>query len=284
MLRGIAFPSGVSPVMTQTLENESVYAWRAELPAGNLKISLPDGYVSVSSTGFGKSASYTAGSDGSVWTIPETGTYRIVLDTESSTITVYDPETDLKPKYANGKWADGSLAGYGKAPEQNTVEVECLWMYGPFNSFVDNSGVKQGFDFEYRCLRSLADPNVFVYSGEELPRIEGNGNAGSAKKWMTGGMVFFIGPEKPLDGSDKFPSSNQAPEYPRPYNNSYAFGSADVNSERNVVCESIETSLGISYSLKEGQDDSRYSYFEIPEGCNYVEVNTDKLTVVFGKK
>ncbi len=284
MLRGIAFPSGVSPVMTQTLENESVYAWRAELPAGDLKISTPEGYVNASNTAYGQTSEYTCDAEGSTWTIPEAGTYRIVLNTETKEITVYDPETDLKPKYANGTWSNGSLAGYGTKPDQNTVEVECLWMYGPFNSFVDNSGVKQGFDFQYRCLRSLADPNVFVYSGETLPRIDGYGNAGSAKKWMTGGMVFFIGPEKPLDGNDLFPSKNEAQENPRPYNNSYAFGSADANSKRNSVCESIEASLDTQYGLKEGQDDSRYSYFEIPEGCNYVEVNTDKLTVVFGKK
>ena len=284
LVRGVALPVGTSPVLTQTLENENLYAWRAELPAGDLKISTPEGYVNAVNTAYGQSSAYTADTEGSTWAIPEPGTYRIVLNTETEEITVYDPDTDLKPKYANGTWSNGSLAGYGTKPDQNTVEVECLWMYGPFNSFVDNSGVKQGFDFQYRCLRSLADPNVFVYSGETLPRIDGYGNAGSAKKWMTGGMVFFIGPEKPLDGNDLFPSKDEAQENPRPYNNSYAFGSADANSKRNSVCESIEASLDTQYGLKEGQDDSRYSYFEIPEGCNYVEVNTDKLTVVFGKK
>ena len=284
LVRGVALPAGTSPVLTQTLENENLYAWRAELPAGDLKISTPEGYVNAVNTVYGQTSEYTCDAEGYTWIIPETGTYRIVLNTETEEITVYDPETDLKPKYANGTWSNGSLAGYGTKPDQNTVEVECLWMYGPFNSFVDNSGVKQGFDFQYRCLRSLADPNVFVYSGKTLPRIDGNGNAGSAKKWMTGGMVFFIGPEKPLDGNDLFPSKNESQENPRPYNNSYAFGSADANSKRDSVCESIEASLDTQYALKEGQDDSRYSYFEIPEGCNYVEVNTDKLTVVFGKK
>ncbi len=155
MLRGIAFPSGVSPVMTQTLENESVYAWRAELPAGDLKISLPDGYVSVPSTGFGKPASYTADTDGSVWSVPEAGIYRIVLDTESSTITVYDPATDLKNREYSWNNTVDNINPY-------TAPVENLWMWGDF----DNAAYKSIPSDDYMMMQSLASPYVFTYSGE----------------------------------------------------------------------------------------------------------------------
>ena len=269
--------------LNQTLEDENIYAWRAQLNEGSFHISTSGGYISASNKAFSASSSYTIAetSEEASWTITESGIYRIVINAENNTVAVYSPDNDLAPKYANGSWADGSLAGYGKKPEENTVEVECLWMYGPFSSFSDNSGVKQGFNYKYRCIRSLADPYIFVYSGDELPRIEGNANAGSAKKWTEGALVFFIGPEKPHDGSNEFSSSNTAQTEPRPYNNSYAFGYSDTESVRNQVCDSFKASVDTEYGLREGQDDSRYAYFEIPEGCNYVLVDTREMTVVF---
>ena len=283
VIGGDALPEYADAAIQQTLEDENTYAWRAQLNEGTFHISTSGGYISASNKAFSASSSYTIAetSEEASWTITESGIYRIVINAENNTVAVYSPDNDLTPKYANGSWADGSLAGYGKKPEENTVEVECLWMYGPFSSFNDNSGVNQGFNYKYRCIRSLADPYIFVYSGDELPRIEGNANAGSAKKWTEGALVFFIGPEKPHDGSNEFSSSNTAQTEPRPYNNSYAFGYSDSESVRNNVCDSFKASIDTEYGLREGQDDSRYAYFEIPEGCNYVLVDTREMTVVF---
>lgn len=158
MLRGIAFPSGVSPVMTQTLENESVYAWRAELPAGNLKISLPEGFIKAGNTGFGQAAVYSTDSEGSVWTISESGTYRIVLNTESSTVTVYDPETDLKNKTVTFKRTSG------EANDNCTEEVTTLYIFG--NNHYCTGSRPEGAP--YILTQSLANPRIFVYKGEAL--------------------------------------------------------------------------------------------------------------------
>lgn len=155
LLRGVALPAGTSPVMTRTLENESVYAWRSELPAGDLKISTPEGYVGVSSTGFGKPALYMSDTDGSVWTIPESGTYRIVLNTETKEITVYDPETDLKNKEYSWNNTVDNINPY-------TAPVENLWMWGDF----DNAAYKSIPSDDYMMMQSLASPYVFTYSGE----------------------------------------------------------------------------------------------------------------------
>ena len=160
MLRGIAFPSGVSPVMTQTLENESVYAWRAELPAGNLKISLPDGFVKAGNTGFGQVSDYSTDSEGSVWTISESGTYRIVLNTESSTVTVYDPETDLKNKTVTFK----RTSGEGEANDNCTEEVTTLYIFGK-NTYSSGSRPEGA---PYILTQSLANPRIFVYKGDAL--------------------------------------------------------------------------------------------------------------------
>lgn len=286
--------------VTRTLENDVLYAWKGELSAGELYFPIEyegernltmvpvnaDSHEFVDgSEGNTFTTVRTVASTGRYWEIKEAGTYRIVVDTDARSVTIYSASTDFQPRYANGKWVDGTLPGYGKTPAENTVEVECLWMYGPFNAFDDDSGVGQGFQFAYRCIRSLADPYVFVYSGAALPRKTGVANSGSAQKTVTGGVVFFVGPESPADGSEKFEKqSNDAPANPRPYNNSYAFGSVDANSVRNSVCESFAATLGTAHGLREGQDDSRYDYFEIPEGCNHVVVDTRKMTVTFSQK
>lgn len=286
--------------ITQTLENEAVYAWKGELSAGTLYFPIEfegernltmvpsdseNHSVLVDGTDNSFTTVTTVSATGRYWEIPSNDTYRIIIDVDARTVKIYSAENDLQPRYANGTWSNGSLAGYGTTPAENTVEIECLWMYGPFDGFADDSGVGQGFQFAYRCIRSLADPYVFVYSGDALPRNTDTAFAGSATKTVTGGVVFIIGPESPLDGSDRFESQSvQTPSYPRPYNNSYAFGSADVNSVRNSRCESFAAVLGTAHGIEEGQDDSRYGYFEIPSGCNHVVVDTRNMTVTFSQK
>ena len=271
--------AGETPVaIEKTLENDALYAWKGDLQAGEFRIKVngTDAFLSVADANFeGTPSTYGISFDGGSYTIAEAGSYRIIVDTEAGTIEVRDEEHDLPVRYANGEWANGTVAGYEKIPAQNTVEIECLWIYGPYNSFVDDSGVGDGFEFQYRCMRSQANPNIFVYSGEELPRVARQGNAGGASKYMTGGLVFVIGPENPENG-EKFTNSEI-----RPKNSSYAFGSADANSERNIVCDSFKADLDTQYDLREGQDDSRYDYFEIPEGCNYILVNTEDMKVIF---
>lgn len=97
--------------ITQTLENDQLYAWRGELKAGNLYIPLTlegeqsmaivpeiadnhdieDGQLAT----FGQALISKV--DRQYWTIPADGTYRIVLNKEEKTITIYSTATDLKP-------------------------------------------------------------------------------------------------------------------------------------------------------------------------------------------
>ena len=259
MLRGIAFPSGVSPVMTQTLENESVYAWRAELPAGDLKISLPEGYVGVSPTEFGKPAPYMSDTEGSVWTIPESGTYRIVLNTESSTVTVYDPKKDLKNKTVT---FNNTVEGINPFEQ----EVTELWMYGGFNSFSTGDGCFTGLDPKYTLKQSLANPYIFVYHGDTLPRLGGTDanhkSDGDKGTYKTGFINFKV--------------SNI-------HNNVYCYGStADAKrNDHSGYIESADITFGEPLDLVEGQGDNRYAYFIIPQDCNYIEIDIENLTVIF---
>lgn len=253
--------------LAQTLENENVYAWRGELAAGNLYIPLSfDGAQEVSivpqdanshdiqdgePTAFGQTATSTALSK-RYWTIPAAGTYRIVVNTNEKTIAIYSAATDMQPKQVS--WNNTTLK-----INPYVQEVNVLYMYGTFNSFAHDEGVFTGFQSKYNLIQSAANPYVFVYKGDPLPRE-------TAKDERSNDVKAAV----------KFCTDNQN-------NNIYAYGST-ASAKRNDHNGYVEAQLGKSETLVAGQGDNRYAYFVIPEGCNYVEVNIDKLTVVFDQK
>lgn len=253
--------------LKQTLENENIYAWRGDLMAGSLTIPLLyEGEQNMSivpqnanshdindgePTAFGQSA--TAAAEGKrYWTIPAAGTYRIVVNTDEKTIAIYSSATDMKPKTVS--WNNTTLK-----INPYTQEINVLYMYGTFNAFAHDSGVFTGFQEKYNLIQSAANPYVFVYKGDALPCESAKDERGNVIK-----------------GSVKFCTDNQN-------NNVYAFGST-ASAKRNDHNGYIEASLGKPETLVAGQSDNRYAYFIIPDECNYVEVNIDKLTVVFDKK
>ena len=186
------------------------------------------------------------------WTIPSEGDYRIVLDKENKTIAIYSAATDLKPQ--NVSWNNTTL---GINPYKQDVNV--LYMYGTFNGFAYDAGSFTGYESKYNLIQSVANPCVFVYKGSALPR-------GSAKDERGNSVV----------GSVKFTTDNKN-------NNVYAFGST-ADAKRNEYNGYVNAVIGKSEGLKAGQSDNRYAYFIIPDGCNYVVVDINKLTVTFDKK
>ena len=253
--------------LKQTLENENVYAWRGELMAGSLTIPLLyEGEQNMSivpqnanshdindgePTAFGLAT--TVGTEGKrYWAIPAAGTYRIVVNTDEKTIAIYSTATDMKPKTVSWNNTTLSINPY-------TQEINVLYMYGTFNAFAHDNGVFTGFQEKFNLIQSAANPYIFVYKGDALPHESAKDERGNVIK-----------------GSVKFCTDNQN-------NNVYAFGST-ASAKRNDHNGYIEASLGKPETLVAGQSDNRYAYFIIPDECNYVEVNIDKLTVVFDKK
>ena len=271
-LGGTAAPAEEIEV-AQTLENASVYAFRGELNAG--KLYLPLLYDEKTEMSFvpasgddihdGETSSYMQVTTSSVepnnryWTIPEAGTYRIVVDLDAKTITFRSAATDLKNtvvSFNKTYTSDGT-------PAANPYEMEVtqLWMYGTFNNYEkdpDNPQYFEGIDEAYSLKQSLANPNVFVYKGAVLPRKSGkDGNNGD--KTVTGSVNFKVAP----------------------WNyNVYAYGST-ADAKYKEYSGYTEAVIGKTETLVEGQGDNRYAYFIIPEGCNYVEVDIENLTVVF---
>lgn len=157
--------------MQQTLENEAVYAWYGELKAGQLYFPVEyeqeRNFVFVPSRNStelldGQADAFASASNisaaGRYWNIPSDGNYRIVLNTEAKTVSIYSAATDVKNKVILFKRTSGV------ANENCQEEVTKLWIFG---ANVYYSGSKPKGD-PYVLTQSLANPRLFIYKGETL--------------------------------------------------------------------------------------------------------------------
>jgi hypothetical protein len=259
--------------MAQVLENDQIYAWRGALKAGNLYIPLTfegeqamaivpeiadshdieDGQLST----FGQVLISKV--DKQYWTIPADGTYRIVLNKEEKSITIYSTATDLKPLTVSFNNTE-----LGKNPWSQEVNV--LHMYGGFNSFAYDSGIDEetGKSFKYcqvkyNLIQSVANPKVFVYKGDVLPRNEYKDNYGKTNAgWVNFSTLRYA-------------------------NNGWFVGST-ADAVRNSYNGYTTVTAGKIEGAVTGQGNNRYAYFLIPEGCNYVVVDLENNTVLFDIK
>ncbi len=262
---------------TKCLEREEgLYAFRGELKAGTLYMPIEfEGTRSVAivpkegtSVSDGEDVVFTqvsaSGAATKAWNIPADGTYRIVIDIEAKTVTIYSSATDLgNVSVSYNNTVDG-INPY-------TQEVTQLWMFGGAIGWDHDSDLKTGFQRKYILNQSLADPAVFVYCGDDIPRksqVDDNNKTGDYKgQSITGFMKFLV-------------SSIE--------NNVWSYGST-ASAKRNSYSGYVECALGQYYDSVGGQSDNRYAYFIVPEGANCVVVKIDrtdvkKATVKFEKR
>lgn len=155
--------------MPKTLENLNQYAYVLNLQPGNLEIPVE----------FNGATNYIVSADASTalqdgtpvtikmressfaWKIETAGEYRVVVNMQKATATIYSPATALSPRTVTWN-GDGAVV-------HNTV-VQELWMHGAINNW--------GTPIKMDCKVSLADPQVLVYTG---------GRVGKAKFIVYGG-------------------------------------------------------------------------------------------------
>ena len=258
--------------VAQALENDQIYAWRGELKAGKLYIPLTfegeqamaivpeiannhdieDGQLAT----FGQALISKV--DNQYWTIPADGTYRSVLNKEERPIGIFSAATGLKPLTVS---FNNTTLGINPWSQ----EVNVLHMYGGFNSFAYDAGTDEDgrkllySQVKYNLIQSLANPKVFVYKGDVLPRNEYTDNY---KKTYRGWVNFST---------------------LRYANNGWFVGST-ADAKRNDHNGYTEVIAGKVEKAVTGQADNRYAYFLIPEGCNYVVVDIENNTVLFDIK
>ena len=250
--------TGTDMEVTQTLENENVYAFYGVLNAGKLYLPIEfggsrskaivpnaegshdinDGITNIFSQ------ADMAKTDEKYWEIPSAGEYRIVVDIEMKEITIYSEATDMQPKMV-GPWKDTTVPNQetGENFTWVTTPVEYLWMWGNFD-LEANRNVPSD---KYRMEPSKANPYIFTYSGA----------------LNTGSIKFLV--------------SNK-------WNNVYAFGAGEGDPNKDTF---VDVELGATCKMVGGQLRNRYCFFNIPEGTNFIVVNiTDDAnpTVIFSKK
>lgn len=201
-LDGSALPAGVNAALTKTVEDANVYAWYADLKAGSLSIVNQDGKIKPTDGTFGKTSAYSAGDY--VYNISSAGKYRVVVNTETQEVTVYDPATDLKPFSVTWyKEGNTNTKGY------TTTVIDKLYLHGAGSSWAAK---------EITFTPSVADPQVLVYDIEYASgispdlRIRGGRN----KFAIDANVTFDPGDgsgEKTFSMSDWFlGSGTQAPD------------------------------------------------------------------------
>lgn len=258
--------------MTQTIENENQYAFHAELQSGNVYFPiLFDGEESMAIAP-GTGGDFTDGQEMSFtiktpeeaalhssWNIKNQGVYRVVINIETKKITIYSPDTDPKPKVF--KW------GWNNSEEETIVERVYIW--GPYDGWKTESPRPDrwdiGFTLAHSMTPSLANPYLFIYKGDRLPRQNSvkdkDGNS------HPGGLVFKIGEESA---------------------GCYAFGSTADSKYGDGGYEGcidiLEADLGKKQTVVGGQGDNRNAFFSIPTSVNYVELDIENLTVIFDAK
>ncbi len=143
--------------INRTAENESRYAWYGDLSTGELQIPVVlegDTYYIVPDDGNntvfdGESRPVKMQETPVSWNISKAGKYRMVVDMEKTTITFYSPDKPLAPAVV--KWM---LEGV-----EQTTEVNNIWHYGEPTSWSWKTG---------EWTQSMADPQVFIYSGDAI--------------------------------------------------------------------------------------------------------------------
>lgn len=261
-------------LLPQTLENENLYAAVVNLVAGNLTISTSYTNLSIAPS---SGHDYTDGGETSVVSssysadkyisITADGTYRIIYNNSTSKLTIQSPSTFVANKSVSYNNTVDKINPY----VQDVAER--IWMYGGFNGYAHDDDIsKVGFQRKYTLLQSAANPYLFVYKGETLPR-----NSETFNSWNTASGTDPTDKANPLSvrGCVFLVSCIE--------NNVYAWGASGTNAKRNTRHAKVTPALDEVMTTAVGQSDNRYALFEIPTNANYVELDIDNNTVVFKK-
>jgi hypothetical protein len=257
--------------MTQTIENENQYAFHAELQSGNVYFPiLFDGEESMAiapETGGdftdGQEMSFTIKTPEeaalhSSWNIKNQGVYRVVINIETKKITIYSPDTDPQPREITWSYNNNDV----------TTVVERVYIWGPYDGWKTENPKPStpwdtGFNLAHSMTPSLANPYLFIYKGEKLPRQ----NSVKDKDGYShpGGLVFKIGVQSA--GCYTFGSTAEA-----------------LRGSYDGCLDLTEADLGKQQTVVQGQENNRYAFFSIPTSVNYVELDIENLTVIFDAK
>ena len=241
-MQGSALP-GEPIEITQTYEDEDLFAYKGDLKAGELsfKAEMLDGTTRMLEPLEGENTAINDGgsvdvwaydpetTERSSWIIPEDGSYRIIFNKRNKKLTVYSEKTDIK------------LIEVAPSTLTDTpAPVTEMYIFGEI------SGWAWTDDWKFE-MQSQADPNVWIWTSEKKG-IRGQTKFGVIKNNES--YVFSADPASP--------------------------GALDVGGAPVTMGVPMTITGGLTL-------DQRNSYFQIPASTNVIVLNLTDMTVTFKK-
>lgn len=177
-LEGEAVTGTSSLRIGTTVENENIYAAYLDLKPGELEIKLElddasqyiapaEGYTTDFKDGEPIPAQVISPEETedeetapveAKWSIPEDGKYRVVIDMEGKTVTIYSPEHEINKTFFEISWHPNDNHELKEITTVLNGDTD-IYMRG------DPAGWKEAGK-AMKLTQSLADPMIFVYSGD----------------------------------------------------------------------------------------------------------------------
>ncbi len=156
-MSGTAVPAGAT--LSQTIENQYCYAYYGALRAGSIYFPInADGAQVISPVAAGENAindgnsmdvRVKAAAEAGSWTIPADGTYRVVVDLEKKTTTIYSSAKDIQP-----------IKVLATTTATELTPITSMWVYG--------EGTAWAWADANKMVQSLADPNVWTFNAKAI--------------------------------------------------------------------------------------------------------------------
>ena len=251
-LSGAVLPEGTAEyplvrTVESEIENKKVFAGVLDLTAGKMTVPVRSGdktyylkpAAGVSETD-GEPVAFAASDKPYEWTIAAEGRHRVVVDFDKRTVAVYSPEKDLQPKVVEWRPNDGK-----NLPLIRT-EVTKFGVVGAV------SWTGKAIDF----TQSLADPQIFIYSGTAI-----------------GGRTKFtiVGPEGIVVDGTTYKISQ-----------AYCFTAPLVNGKK---VDDAPISHKTWMPLEGGSDQPhKDTYYGLPSGTNFIILDLRNMRIYTTKR
>lgn len=156
-MTGTAVPAGAT--LSQTIENQYCYAYYGALRAGSINFPInTDGTQVISPVAAGENAMddgnamdvrVKALAEAGSWTVPADGNYRVVVDLEKKTTTIYSAEKDIRP-----------IKVLATTTATELTPVTSMWVYG--------EGTAWAWADANKMVQSVADPNIWTFNAKAI--------------------------------------------------------------------------------------------------------------------
>lgn len=156
-MAGTAVPAGAT--LSQTIENQYCYAYYGSLRAGSINFPInTDGAQVISPVASGENAiddgnsmdvRVKAAAEAGIWNVPADGTYRVVVDLEKKTTTIYSTAKDIQP-----------IKVLATTTATELTPITSMWVYG--------EGTAWAWADANKMIQSLADPNIWTFNAKAI--------------------------------------------------------------------------------------------------------------------